>query len=104
MGFAPGRTDRPSRKGGGLNLSYLPTNFVIQGEHLRYVDYECYPYTEERDFERCGRALFSKTKEFMEKVPVRVVVDFAVGRGHPVFDGLVYPVTCGSVQGIVSES
>lgn len=38
----------------GLNIDYYPTNFVVQGEVLYYIDYECNNYMEEWSFERWG--------------------------------------------------
>lgn len=38
----------------GLNIDYYPTNFVIHGGLLWYVDYECNDYSEQWDFEHWG--------------------------------------------------
>jgi tRNA A-37 threonylcarbamoyl transferase component Bud32 len=37
-----------------LNIDYFPTNFVVEGEKLYYIDYECNGYMEEWDFETWG--------------------------------------------------
>ena len=39
----------------GLNIDYYPTNFVLSGETLYYVDYECNPYRPEWDYAPWGR-------------------------------------------------
>ena len=39
----------------GLNIDYYPTNFVLSGETLYYVDYECNPYRPEWDYAHWGR-------------------------------------------------
>ena len=38
----------------GLNIDYYPTNFVVHGGLLWYVDYECNDYSEQWDFEHWG--------------------------------------------------
>ena len=38
----------------GLNIDYYPTNFVLMGGRLYYVDYECNAYMQEWDFEHWG--------------------------------------------------
>ena len=38
----------------GLNIDYYPTNFVPRGGTLYYIDYECYAYMEQWDFEHWG--------------------------------------------------
>ena len=53
-------------KNAGLNIDYYPTNFILSGETLYYVDYECNDYMEEWDFEHWGIKYWSKTPEFME--------------------------------------
>lgn len=40
----------------GLNIDYYPTNFVVQGGELVYVDYECNGHDERWDFEHWGLA------------------------------------------------
>ncbi len=47
-----------------LNIDYFPTNFIPQGGHLYYVDYECNPYLEEWNFENWGIKYWSHTPEF----------------------------------------
>lgn len=38
----------------GLNIDYYPTNFVVRGGRLYYVDYECNDYMDEWNFENWG--------------------------------------------------
>lgn len=52
----------------GINIDYFPTNFVVCGEELYYIDYECNGYMEKWDFENWGVKYWSKTLEFMEYV------------------------------------
>ena len=53
-------------KAAGLNIDYFPTNFVIRGGLIWYVDYECNDYTEEWNFENWGIRYWSRTPEFTE--------------------------------------
>ena len=48
------------------NIDYFPTNFVVSGGMLYYVDYECNPYQQAWDFETWGIRYWSKTPEFLE--------------------------------------
>lgn len=48
------------------NIDYFPTNFVVCGGKLFYVDYECNAYMQQWDFEHWGIAYWSKTPEFLE--------------------------------------
>lgn len=50
------------------NIDYFPTNFVLQGDVLYYIDYECNDYMEEWNFENWGIRYWSKTPEFLEYV------------------------------------
>lgn len=50
----------------GLNIDYFPTNFIVQGGTLYYIDYECNAYMEQWDFEHWGVKYWSKTPEFLE--------------------------------------
>ena len=50
----------------GLNIDYFPTNFVVQGGLIYYIDYECNNYMEEWNFENWGIKYWSKTEEFLE--------------------------------------
>ena len=50
------------------NIDYFPTNFVVRGELIYYVDYECNDYMEEWNFENWGIKYWSKTDEFMDYV------------------------------------
>lgn len=38
-----------------LNIDYYPTNFVVQNNHLYYIDYECNAYMDEWNFENWGK-------------------------------------------------
>ena len=51
-------------KAAGLNIDYFPTNFVVQGGLLYYIDYECNGYMEEWSFENWGVKYWSITPEF----------------------------------------
>ena len=51
-------------KSRGLNIDYFPTNFILEGDKLYYIDYECNPYMDEWNFENWGIKYWSKTKEF----------------------------------------
>jgi tRNA A-37 threonylcarbamoyl transferase component Bud32 len=44
----------------GLNIDYYPTNFVVQGGMLYYIDYECNQYDPKWDFENWGRQYWQK--------------------------------------------
>ncbi len=48
----------------GLNIDYFPTNFVVCGGLLYYVDYECNPYSDEWNFDNWGVRYWSRTPEF----------------------------------------
>lgn len=48
----------------GLNIDYFPTNFVVRGNVLYYVDYECNHYMEEWNFANWGIKYWSFTPEF----------------------------------------
>jgi serine/threonine protein kinase len=52
----------------GLNIDYFPTNFVIHGDLIWYVDYECNEYMEEWNFENWGIKYWSQSAEFVEYV------------------------------------
>ena len=47
------------------NIDYFPTNFVVNGGKLYYVDYECNDYMQQWDFEHWGVNYWSKTPEFL---------------------------------------
>ena len=51
-------------KAAGLNIDYFPTNFVIGGGRLWYVDYECNAYSDEWNFENWGIRYWSRTPAF----------------------------------------
>jgi RimJ/RimL family protein N-acetyltransferase len=48
------------------NIDYFPTNFVVRGDEIFYIDYECNDYMEEWNFENWGVKYWSKTPEFIE--------------------------------------
>jgi len=48
------------------NIDYFPTNFVVCGGLLFYVDYECNDYMQQWDFEHWGIHYWSKTPKFLE--------------------------------------
>ena len=48
------------------NIDYFPTNFVLQGHTLYYIDYECNDYMDEWNFENWGIKYWSKTPEFLK--------------------------------------
>ena len=48
------------------NIDYYPTNFVVQGDMLYYIDFECNNYMEQWDFEHWGQLYWSKTPEFLK--------------------------------------
>lgn len=52
----------------GLNVDYFPTNFVVDGGKLIYVDYECNTYMDEWNFENWGIKYWSRTQEFLQYV------------------------------------
>ena len=51
-------------KAAGLNIDYFPTNFVIRGGLIWYIDYECNDYSEEWNFENWGIRYWSRSPEF----------------------------------------
>lgn len=48
------------------NIDYFPTNFVVQGGEMYYIDYECNDYMDEWNFENWGIKYWSKTPEFLQ--------------------------------------
>ena len=53
-------------KAAGLNIDYFPTNFVISGGLLWYIDYECNDYSDKWNFENWGIRYWSRTPAFTE--------------------------------------
>ena len=49
-----------------INIDYFPTNFVLQGDILYYIDYECNNYSDEWNFENWGIKYWSRTPEFIK--------------------------------------
>ena len=47
-----------------LNIDFFPTNFVVQGGMLWYIDYECNDYMDEWSFENWGIRYWSRTPAF----------------------------------------
>jgi len=45
------------------NIDYYPTNFVVNGGLIYYIDYECNDYMEEWDFENWGIKYWSTVQE-----------------------------------------
>ncbi len=56
------------------NIDYFPTNFVLQGNTLYYIDFECNDYMEQWNFENWGIKYWSKTKEFLDYVKEQLPV------------------------------
>ena len=50
------------------NIDYFPTNFVVRGGLLYYIDFECNDYMAEWDFEHWGVQYWSKTPAFLQYV------------------------------------
>ncbi len=48
--LSPVRAMAAAARAAGLNIDYFPTNFVVSGGELWYVDYECNDYDEQWDF------------------------------------------------------
>ena len=48
-----------------LNIDYSPTNFVLRGDTLYYIDYECNDYMDEWSFENWGIRYWSQTPELL---------------------------------------
>lgn len=48
------------------NIDYFPTNFILQGDTLYYIDYECNDYMDEWNFENWGCKYWAKTPEFLQ--------------------------------------
>ena len=46
------------------NIDYFPTNFVVWGGRLYYIDFECNDYMEQWDFEHWGRNYWWKSEDF----------------------------------------
>lgn len=44
----------------GLNIDYYPTNFVLRGNELVYIDYECNTYSDQWNFENWGKQYWRK--------------------------------------------
>ncbi|MDE5641557.1 MAG: protein kinase, partial [Bifidobacterium castoris] len=51
-----------------ITLKYFPTTFVVEYGVVHYVDFECRPYKDTRDFENWGVKYWSKTPEFLTYV------------------------------------
>lgn len=48
------------------NIDYFPTNFVVCGGKLYYIDYECNDYMQQWDFEHWGSKYWWKSEEFLD--------------------------------------
>jgi len=53
-------------KNAGLNIDYFPTNFILRGSRLFYIDYECNPYNPEWDLLNWGIYYWANTEGFRE--------------------------------------
>lgn len=53
------------------NIDYFPTNFVVRGGQLYYIDFECNDYMEQWNFENWGIRYWSKTPEFLKYLETR---------------------------------
>ncbi|MBO4939151.1 MAG: hypothetical protein J6C98_09175 [Oscillospiraceae bacterium] len=49
-----------------INIDYFPTNFVVCGGAIVYVDYECNGYMDEWNFENWGIRYWSMTDAFRQ--------------------------------------
>lgn len=49
----------------GLNIDYFPTNFIVRGDDLYYIDYECNLYMEQWDFEHWGHIYWERSPELL---------------------------------------
>ena len=49
------------------NIDYFPTNFVVCGGKLFYVDYECNDYMEQWNYENWGSQYWWKSPAFLER-------------------------------------
>ena len=52
-------------KAAGLNIDYYPTNFVVCGGLLYYIDYECNAFMEQWSFETWGLRYWTRTPELL---------------------------------------
>lgn len=50
------------------NIDYFPTNFVVNGDELYYVDYEINMYMEQWNFTNWGSKYWYKSNEFIQYV------------------------------------
>ena len=66
--LAQAREMADKAKAAGINIDYFPTNFVIHGDLIWYVDYECNEYMEDWNFENWGIKYWSQSAEFLEYV------------------------------------
>ena len=64
--FSQVRQMADQAKNAGLNIDYFPTNFVLQGGLLYYVDYECNPYSDQWNFENWGIKYWWRSPEFLD--------------------------------------
>lgn len=51
------------------NIDYFPTNFILQGDTLYYIDYECNDYMDEWNFENWGCKYWAKRRNFCSMPP-----------------------------------
>ncbi len=50
-------------KAAGLNIDYYPTNFVVRGDALFYIDYECNLYSEQWNYENWGAGYWENREQ-----------------------------------------
>ena len=55
----------------GLNLDYLPENFVVYDGQLYYVEYRCADYRDDENFDNLGARYWKKTRAFLERLERR---------------------------------
>lgn len=53
------------------NIDYFPTNFVVCGGRLYYVDFECNDYMDAWNFENWGSKYWWKSPEFLDYFGVK---------------------------------
>ena len=62
--------------GAGLNIDYFPTNFVVNGDQMYYIDYECNEYDPQWNFENWGIRYWSKTPEFLQYLKEKDILEY----------------------------
>ena len=83
------------------NIDYFPTNFILQGDTLYYIDYECNDYMDEWNFENWGCKYWAKTPEFLQYAaehPLRLPIAKGVGKGYNLFWFCFFRYTLGNTR------